>query len=83
MDKKQVMTLAVECGVCDETLSSAEQVVSDFGDITAEILEFARRVAEAERKACAKACIDIADNGPDVLAAYACEEAILARSNAK
>lgn len=59
MDRKQVMALALECGVCDKDLSNEAQVLTDYGDATDAVVLFAQKVAEAEREACAKVCEDL------------------------
>lgn len=46
METKEILKLAVKCGIVDETLSDLESgyVVSDYGDITESVIKFAKAI---------------------------------------
>ena len=53
-----IIAAAIEAGIGDKDLSDSVKCicVSDYGDISQEVLRFAEMIAEKEREACAKVC---------------------------
>ena len=49
-DDDAIIRLAIECGLGDEDLSTDKQVITDYGDTTAAVLTFARRLLAQHQK---------------------------------
>lgn len=44
MRDEEIIKLAIECGIGDKDLSEDGSVVSDYGDITENVIEFSARL---------------------------------------
>ena len=59
MTNEEILRLAEVSKVTDPDLGLG---MTDYGDSSTQLVEFARAIAAAEREACAKICEDIAQN---------------------
>ena len=59
MSNEEILELAEKLNVTDPDLGLG---MTDYGDSSTQLVEFARVIAAAEREACAKICEDIAQD---------------------
>lgn len=79
MEKEEIWQMAHESGLCDEDLSSEDQLMTDYGDSTASVFAFAEMVESKTRRECADLCIHLSLDG---LSGHEYASEILKRSNA-
>lgn len=56
MNKNEIWKLAISSGLCDPNLSNSHQLVTDFGDATEAVENFATLIDAQAREDCARLC---------------------------